>query len=205
MSQNIDQLNIEIKAGADQATEAIRELRKSVAELKGEISGLDREGAEVVDTLEDVAKAANLSSDKMKSNSWWNNPITPASGFKANMTVTMIKDLAAGLANSVKRASDLTEVMNLFGVALQNNTEDGLEFIKMLENGLGINALDSANYMAQFYQISHALGLADESALKLSKDFTKLTYDLASLFNVDFETAFQKLRAGLVGETEPLR
>ena len=32
MSQNIDQLNIEIKAGADQATEAIRELRKSVAE-----------------------------------------------------------------------------------------------------------------------------------------------------------------------------
>ena len=205
MSQNIDQLNIEIKAGADQATEAIRELRKSVAELKGEMSGLDREGAEVVDTLEGVAKAANLSSDKMKSNSWWNNPITPASGFKANMTVTMIKDLAAGLANSVKRASDLTEVMNLFGVALQNNAEDGLEFIKMLENGLGINALDSANYMAQFYQISHALGLADESALKLSKDFTKLTYDLASLFNVDFETAFQKLRAGLVGETEPLR
>ena len=205
MSQNIDQLNIEIKAGADQATEAIRELRKSVAELKGEMSGLDREGAEVVGTLEEVAKSANLSANKMKSNSWWNSPITPASGFKGAMTVTLIKDLAAGLANSVKRASDLTEVMNLFGVALQNNAEDGLEFIKMLENGLGINALDSANYMAQFYQISHALGLADESALKLSKDFTKLTYDLASLFNVDFETAFQKLRAGLVGETEPLR
>ena len=90
MSQNIDQLNIEIKAGADQATEAIRELRKSVAELKGEMSGLDREGAEVVDTLEEVAKSANLSADKMKSNSWWNNPITPASGFKANMTVTLI-------------------------------------------------------------------------------------------------------------------
>ena len=180
MSQNIDQLNIEIKAGADQATEAIRELRKSVAELKGEMSGLDREGAEVVDTLEEVAKSANLSADKMKSNSWWNNPITPASGFKANMTVTMIKDLAAGLANSVKRASDLTEVMNLFGVALQNNAEDGLEFIKMLENGLGINALDSANYITplsmgdvtpiDIYVVLAAAALVMVSALVIGRD-----------------------------------
>ena len=206
MSQSIDQLNIEIQAGADQATAAIRTLKKSIAELKGEMSDLSSESKDVVNQLEDLADAASLpNGGTLKKGNWWNSPLTPASGFKGMATVSLIKDLANGLAGAVKRASDLTEVMNLFGVALQNNAQEGLQFIEMLENGLGINALDSANYMAQFYQISNALGLADESALKLSKDFTKLTYDLSSLFNIDFETAFQKLRAGLVGETEPLR
>ena len=203
--QTIDQLNIEIQAQATDATKSIRTLKKAVKDLKKEMSELSSEGASAVKVLDDVSDVAETSVGSKTTKNSWNSPLTASSLLNLKASVRVVQDLARGLASAVTRASDLTEVMNLFSVAMEENAQEGLQFINMLENGLGINALDSANYMSQFYQISNALGVVDEKALKLSKDFTKLTYDLSSLFNIGFEQSFEKLRAGLVGETEPLR
>lgn len=203
--QTIDQLNIEIQAQATDATKSIRTLKKAVKDLKKEMSELSSEGASAVKVLDDVSDVAETSVGSKTTKNSWNSPLTASSLLNLKASVRVVQDLARGLASAVTRASDLTEVMNLFSVAMGENAQEGLQFINMLENGLGISALDSANYMSQFYQISNALGVVDEKALKLSKDFTKLTYDLSSLFNIGFEQSFEKLRAGLVGETEPLR
>ena len=203
--QTIDQLNIEIQAQATDATKSIRTLKKAVKDLKKEMSELSSEGASAVKVLDDMSDVAETSVGSKTTKNSWNSPLTASSLLNLKASVRVVQDLARGLASAVTRASDLTEVMNLFSVAMGENAQEGLQFINMLENGLGISALDSANYMSQFYQISNALGVVDEKALKLSKDFTKLTYDLSSLFNIGFEQSFEKLRAGLVGETEPLR
>ena len=91
MSQSIDQLNIEIQAGADQATAAIRTLKKSVAELKSEMNELSGESKDVVNQLEDLADAASQPlGGTSKKGSWWNSPLTPASGFKGMATISLI-------------------------------------------------------------------------------------------------------------------
>ena len=200
MAQNIDQLQIEIKASADHAKKSIRELKNEVTGLKKAFSGVSSEGGKTADSLEKMA--SDLVGTKLGG----------LSGSGALLSLTKlggqffgIRELARGLTKCVTEATALTETMNLFSVALKDNAQEGIEFVTMLQDSIGINGAIASDYMAQFYQISNALGLVDEKALKLSKDFTKLTYDLSSLFNIDFNSAFEKLRAGLVGETEPLR
>ena len=60
-------------------------------------------------------------------------------------------------------------------------------------------------YQALFNSMTKSMGLSADYAYILSENMTKLGYDLASLYNIDTENAMTKLRAGLAGQTEPLR
>src|SRR3546814_11380927 len=44
-----------------------------------------------------------------------------------------------------------------------------------------------------------------QKAADMSQIFAQLAQDLGSFYNVDTDTAIQKLRSGLSGESEPLR
>ena len=61
------------------------------------------------------------------------------------------------------------------------------------------------NYQALFNSMSKSMGISAKYSYILSENFTKLGYDLSSLYNIDPENAMQKLRAGLAGQTKPLR
>ncbi len=116
-------------------------------------------------------------------------------------------------------ASDYMETLNLFEVSL-GKVEDSygnldkvsseyymkaIKFQNTLEEKLGVNKKQTMEYQALFNQMSKSMGIADEYAYMLSENFTKLGLDLSSLFNIDEETAMSKLRAGLAGQTKPLR
>ena len=48
-------------------------------------------------------------------------------------------------------------------------------------------------------------GAASGDIVKMSEDLAGLAADMASFYNLDFDTAFQKIRSGISGETEPLK
>jgi hypothetical protein len=48
-------------------------------------------------------------------------------------------------------------------------------------------------------------GMAGNEIVKMSTDLAGLAADMASFYNLDFETAFEKIRSGISGETEPLK
>ena len=48
-------------------------------------------------------------------------------------------------------------------------------------------------------------GLAGNEIVNMSTDLAGLAADMASFYNLDFDTAFQKIRSGISGETEPLK
>ena len=48
-------------------------------------------------------------------------------------------------------------------------------------------------------------GVAQDSIVGMSEDLVGLTGDFASFYNLDHETAFEKIRSGISGETEPLK
>ena len=47
-------------------------------------------------------------------------------------------------------------------------------------------------------------GLAGKAVTSMSKDMTGLAADMASFYNLDMDMAFEKIRSGISGETEPL-
>lgn len=107
---------------------------------------------------------------------------------------------------------DYTETVNLFNVSfgkglegLNEYYEQAIDFQERLEEKLGVNIEESMRYQALFNSMTKSMGLGANYAYTLSENMTKLGYDLASLYNIDPESAMTKLRAGLAGQTEPLR
>ncbi len=103
------------------------------------------------------------------------------------------------------RAVAYVENLNLFMVALGENTTKASGFVQEMSESLYLDEATLTRVQGLFYQISTSLGLATDKSYTLSENFTKLAYDISSLYNIDFEDAVVKLQAGLVGETEPLR
>ena len=111
-----------------------------------------------------------------------------------------------------KEAVDYAETVNLFNVSfgkglegLNEYYEQALDFQERLEEKLGVNIEESMRYQALFNSMTKSMGLSAKYAYILSENTTKLGYDLASLYNIAPERAMTKLRAGLAGQTEPLR
>lgn len=107
---------------------------------------------------------------------------------------------------------DYTETVNLFNVSfgkgiegLNQHYEQAINFQEEIEEKLGVNIEESMRYQALFNSMTKSMGLSANYAYTLSENMTKLGYDLASLYNIDTESAMTKLRAGLAGQTEPLR
>lgn len=48
-------------------------------------------------------------------------------------------------------------------------------------------------------------GIAREEIVGMSKDMVALAGDMASFYNLNSQEAFDKIRAGISGETEPLK
>lgn len=53
--------------------------------------------------------------------------------------------------------------------------------------------------------MTKSMGIAGDTAYDLSTSLVLLAQDMASFYNMDTEEAFVKLRAGITGETEPLK
>ena len=112
-----------------------------------------------------------------------------------------VTDAIQGLWRST---NDYIETLNLFNVAMGENTRKAWDFTQAMEN-LGANQEQVMKYQASFYDISKSIGLTTKNAYTLSEQFTKLAYDYSSLYNIDVDVAFQKLQAAAVGTVEPIR
>jgi len=107
-------------------------------------------------------------------------------------------------ANSLTAASDLQEVENVIQVTFGDNAPLIDAFAKKATNSFGMTETAAKRYAGTFGSILKAMGMTDDQTLEMSQSLVGLAADLASFYNLDFETAYQKLRSGLVGETEPM-
>ena len=70
---------------------------------------------------------------------------------------------------------------------------------------MGIDPAEWMRNQGVFNTIIAGFGVAGDKAAFMSKNLTQLGYDLASFYNIDFESAMQKVQSGISGELEPLR
>ena len=106
---------------------------------------------------------------------------------------------------SIKAASDLEESFQAAEVTFKSAFGTVEDFAENTADAFNLSKRAAFEYTAQLGGIFNASGLAAGASADMSVAATKLAADLASFKNLEIDVALQKIRAGLVGEVEPLR
>lgn len=106
---------------------------------------------------------------------------------------------------SIKLASDIQEVQNVIDVTFGQGAEQIEEFAKSAAEAFGLSELSAKQYTGTMGAMLKSSGLATKEAQEMSVALAGLTGDLASFYNLETDMAFEKIRSGISGETEPLK
>ena len=197
--------NYKVQTLEDEILVDVQEALQGINQLKGGISGLKTQ-------LNNFSKNNGLSNFNKQTK----QSTSILDAFKKTINFSAIylgaKQTLSTLKEMTNESIKYTETVNLFNVSmgkglegLNQYYEKAIDFQERLEEKLGVNIEESMRYQALFNSMTKSMGLSADYAYILSENMTKLGYDLASLYNIDTENAMTKLRAGLAGQTEPLR
>lgn len=129
----------------------------------------------------------------------WNSAI------KAISFVTIYRASAKLLSAAIAKSSQYTEDLNLFTVSMGKYAEEAYNYAQKVSEIVGIDPAEWMRNQGVFNTIITGFGVAGDKAAYMSKNLTQLGYDIASFYNLDFESAMQKVQSGIAGELEPLR
>lgn len=128
-----------------------------------------------------------------------------SSAFKALKTGIVALGIGKVIKDSITAGMDAIESDSLFSTVMGDNSEAVREWSNSVADALGLSAVNMQKNIGVVYNMTSSMGVAEDNALKLSKGVSVLAEDMASFYNLDSAEAFNKLRAGLTGETEPLK
>ncbi len=122
-----------------------------------------------------------------------------------NLTTFVTLPILGIGAAATKLAMDSVESENLFETSMGNMAEAARKWSEDLSKSLGLNAFELRKNTGMLYTMFNSMKLGTQDAYNMSTGLTQLAYDMASFYNIKPEEAFEKLRAGITGETEPLK
>ena len=120
----------------------------------------------------------------------------------AVMAIRKLVDLGR---ESLELASDLEEVQNVVDVTFGSMSQQIDDFASDAITQFGLSRTAAARYASTMGAMLKSMGINGQELTDMSTELAGLAGDLASFYNIDADTAFQKLRAGITGEIEPLR
>jgi hypothetical protein len=124
-------------------------------------------------------------------------------GQRASLFATL--PIVAGFGAATKAASDLSEETNKTRVVFGDAAQSVIDFSEDSAKALGQSQRAALQSAGTYGNLFRAIGLTEQRSAEMSQRLLTLGADLASFNNANPEDVFLALRAGLVGETEPLR
>jgi hypothetical protein len=126
-------------------------------------------------------------------------------GFGSKLTAGVTVPILAVAAKFVKLASDLEEVKNVVNVTFGQNANAVIDWSSTLKEKFGMVQLESLKYVGSMGAMLKSSGFSTEASEKMAKSMVELTGDMSSFYNLSHEEVWEKIRAGIAGETEPLK
>lgn len=160
-------------------TAAIQEAREELARASAALDQLEDHTNKSTDAFSRLAKAIGL--------------------------VMIARKALDTIKTGIDYASDLAEVQNVVDVTFGSATEAINSWSKECLAAYGMNEVSAKRYAGTLGAMLKSSGLAGDAIVDMSKDMVGLAGDMASFYNLDLETAFEKIRSGISGETEPLK
>ena len=215
MALTIDELNIQIAAESDKATNAIDTLIGRLETLQSKLGVLGSAGKSAGSGLESTEKGATkaatgvnkyLNATNKASNSTKN--FTDRLQAKINKWNTLFgaaKKVANVMGDWFNESNEYIETLNLFNVTMGEGREAAYAYAESVQKVVGIDIKEWMQYQGVFKNLTAGFGVASKDANIMSQNLTQLSYDMASFFNTDVETAFDKLSSAMSGQVKGLR
>lgn len=106
---------------------------------------------------------------------------------------------------SIDLASDLNEVQNVVDTTFGSSADKINKWAKTAGESFGLSELAAKQYTSTMGAMLKSMGMSEDATTDMSIALAGLAGDMASFYNLDAADAFEKLRSGISGETEPLK
>lgn len=116
-----------------------------------------------------------------------------------------VKALVNFSKSCIELGSDLAEVQNVVDVTFGSMSGTINQFAREAIEKFGLSETAAKRYTSTMGAMLKSMGFTTQQAADMSMNITGLAADMASFYNLDNDVAFEKIRAGLSGETEPLK
>lgn len=170
------------------------------------------DGKHAIADIKEITRAVQTESNK------WDKAAKESTDGISNNFGGMLKKIVAGFSavkigqallrigkDAINAASDLEEVQNVVDVTFGDGAAKIESWSKTAGVQFGLTETQAKKFASTMGAMMKSSGLAGEQIVDMSTDLAGLAADMASFYNLDFETAFQKIRSGISGETEPLK
>ena len=215
MALTIDELNIQIEAECTKATDA---LDKLIEKLKAAESKLDVLGIATTKASSGLDKTANSANKSANAANKYKNSTDKATKSSKSFTDALaqkiskfhtlygaFKSAAQTMGSWFNESNDYIETLNLFNVTMGDGADAAYKYAENVQKLVGIDIAEWMQYQGTFKQLTSGFGVASDAANIMSQNLTQLSYDMASFFNTDVETAFDKLSSAMSGQVKGLR
>lgn len=162
--------------------------------LKETSSAIQQESQKWDDTIEKSAGTMGSAFDGMLKK--------VGGAFAAAKVADVLKDWAMEAVNA---ASDLAEVQNVVDVTFGESAAEIDRWAKTAITQFGLTETKAKQFASTMGAMMKSSGLAGPEIVQMSESLAGLAADMSSFYNMDFDEAFQKIRSGISGETEPLK
>jgi hypothetical protein len=121
------------------------------------------------------------------------------------LTAGVTTPLAAMGLKAIDAASDTEESLSKVGVVFGEMSEEVIAFSDTAATALGMSRQEALEATGTYGNLFTAMGLGQDVSADMSTSLVTLASDLASFNNAVPTETLDALRAGLTGETEPLK
>ena len=222
MALTIDELNIQIASDSSKATRALTSLIKKLEKLKTTLDGTSLGNITIANSFNRVTNsttkttaattrhttATEKQTNATKKGVSATQKYTDRLAQQISKTRTLVgafKTAASIMAGWFTESNDYIETLNLFNVSMGDGADAAREYAESVQTLMGIDIKEWMEYQGTFKQLTKGFGVAEEHANTMSQNLTQLSYDLASFFNTDVETSFDKLSSAMSGQVKGLR
>ena len=204
---NEQTLELQIKSKAQEAKSSVDSLVKSLTNVENvltniysKIGSIEKNGLKTtvtnVNQLKQTTDKATTSANKL------------GKALSLGGTYLGANRLTMQMLGWMNEAVDFTEQLNLFNVVFDNVEKNGVktfselgksatQFQYKLNEAFGTNKTQSLYMQGIFQSMGETVGIDDKYSAIMSETMTKLTYDLASLYNKTEKTTAEAIRAGV--------
>ena len=195
----------------DIGAEQFREFEREIEATKQQIEELTKTNGDAANSTEELGNSTKELGNQIENAG--QKAVTFGDIFKANILSDVVMDGVRKLKDEfvdfakegIELASDLTEVQNVVDVTFGDSSGTINDWAKQAATSFGMSELAAKEYTGTLGAMLKSQGITSESVVQLSTDLVGLAGDMASFYNIDVETAFNKIRSGMSGETEPLK
>lgn len=115
------------------------------------------------------------------------------------------KEVGGAILDMTRKAASLQEGVNKLDAVFGTSSESVRKYARSMSDEFGISVNEVVADVGRMGSMLTGAGFGRDVAAEMSKSLVTMANDLSRFNDTSFEVAFQKLRSGLSGESEPLR